>query len=134
MSYFVILYVYIYIYIYAYGCPEAPSQNTTISANSERTHLEIINKFATSFKPTLHYAIMDRTGLCCLHMMSITVLQHSESVLMHKCANLHASIRFSKIIPPNKASAAEGFLLPFYIIAFAGQDFARGSGYLGQGT
>ena len=44
---------YIYIYIYAYGCPEAPGQNTTISANSERTHLKVINKFTTSFQHLL---------------------------------------------------------------------------------
>ena len=34
----------------------------------------------------------------------------------------------------NKASAAEGFLLVLYRIAFVDQDFVRGSGYLGQGT
>ena len=37
-------------------------------------------------------------GLWCLHVMSITVLQQSKSILIHKYANLHANIGFSKTV------------------------------------
>jgi hypothetical protein len=64
----------------------------------------------------------------------LTWLTPLESAACFHLANAYMHQDFYTCYSPNKASAAEGFLLAFYRIAFVHQDFARGSGYLGQGS